>query len=399
MARNPHSIQRPPSRSRPYTLFIAIAALWFPDVGQGLVRRHDLSDERLLELARSFPAVGRVGRLGDGTLIRPTWVLTAGHVASGILSRGAEGAGPFQLQTDNGAIEAEIADAFLFPGFQGPGSGDLALLRLAAPVSGVEPLDLIPEGPIPGERPTDRRVDVGTECVLVGHGEIGRADRSERSDDGRRRAGTNRIHALDGDTVTFFFERPGAGATALEVTPGSGDSGGPALVRVGDAYRVAAVSSAGSPGENGPGTYGALDVFARVSSARDWIDAVLSDRVEPEPMQSLGALTAAARLAAAEQPSGRALLALLDLIDDPTASADDFVATWFPPSDDPGAASRRARSLESMRAGFGGLQLVEILQATRDEVLALLRGRDTEVILGARLDDQGRILAIFDGRP
>ena len=47
------------------------------------------------------------------------------------------------------------------------------------------------------------------------------------------------------------------------------------IERSGKTY-IAGVSSAGYDGENGPGTYGAVDVFARVSTHAGWIDSVMT---------------------------------------------------------------------------------------------------------------------------
>ena len=68
----------------------------------------------------------------------------------------------------------------------------------------------------------------------------------------------------------------------MEGTAGPGDSGGPALIEVDGVPYVAGISSLGMPGKNGPGTYGAIEHYVRVSSHARWIDAVLSDPPEGE---------------------------------------------------------------------------------------------------------------------
>ena len=54
-----------------------------------------------------------------------------------------------------------------------------------------------------------------------------------------------------------------------------GDSGGPALITVAGKTYIAGVSSAGYDGVDGPGSYGAIDVFTRVSTHAAWIDSVM----------------------------------------------------------------------------------------------------------------------------
>ena len=52
-----------------------------------IVRRHDRPDSAYVALARRFPAVGSIGRIGDATLIARKWVVTAAHVARAAADR------------------------------------------------------------------------------------------------------------------------------------------------------------------------------------------------------------------------------------------------------------------------------------------------------------------------
>ena len=47
-----------------------------------MVARHDVGDEKLVELGAKFPAVGQVLPDAVGTLIAPRWVLTTSHAAT-----------------------------------------------------------------------------------------------------------------------------------------------------------------------------------------------------------------------------------------------------------------------------------------------------------------------------
>ena len=78
----------------------------------------------------------------------------------------------------------------------------------------------------------------------------------------------------------FSFDTPPDG-TELEGAPSAGDSGGPALLRVGGKSYVAGISSAGFNGRSGPASYGAIDVYTRVSTHVAWADSVMKGAIAP----------------------------------------------------------------------------------------------------------------------
>lgn len=226
-----------------------------------IIRRHDVPDSAYVAYGRQFPAVGQVGRLGDATLIAPQWVITAAHVAAA-----ASRQIPQPAVTINGRRHA-IDRVFVHPSWKEMGPHDIALVRLAARVSGVTP--------IPFSRTRTSPAGMGT---LVGHGASGAGNVQARVEDGVRRAATSRIDSVSADLVFISFSEGGAGSP-LEGAPGAGDSGGPLLLRQGAAWRVVGISSAGYDGAHGPGSYGAVDVFTRVDAHAAWIGSVLAGRV------------------------------------------------------------------------------------------------------------------------
>jgi len=80
---------------------------------------------------------------------------------------------------------------------------------------------------------------------------------------------------IDDGRLIFRFDPPPKSAEPRGA-PGRGDSGGPALLRRGPIVHVAGVSSAGYDGANGPGMYGAVDHFTRVSDYLDRIRATIA---------------------------------------------------------------------------------------------------------------------------
>jgi hypothetical protein len=245
------------------TILLAFSAL-----GMAITSRHDRDDSKYLELGRSFPAVCTLGHAGDGILIAPGWVLTAAHVASGLQKRGQA------LTADFQGTNYAIAKVFIHPQWTEMGPHDVALLKLAKPVTGVAPIKLYTDADESGQIAT-----------IVGHGDTRSGKGGQWLSDGQARGATSKIERADNHWIYTTFDEPPAG-TDLEGAPGRGDSGGPALlIKQGKPY-VAGVSSLGTDGRNGPGTYGAEDSFVRISSYQDWIAGVLAGREKEEATSS-----------------------------------------------------------------------------------------------------------------
>ncbi|MBK9315984.1 MAG: trypsin-like serine protease [Acidobacteria bacterium] len=245
--------------------FLGLALLMaIPPVNSAIVIRHDRADERYLKLGARYPAVGRVGRrMGDGTLIGDRWVLTAAHVARGLMRRSPEPSVFF------GDSVYRVGHAYIHPDWVDMGPHDIAVLELTETVKDIEPLALY-----------TRKDEQGRVAVMVGHGRTGTGDNRDRRDDDKKRGATNRIEEVNDHHIVFRFDAPPNG-TDLEGIPSGGDSGGPALLEVDGVALVAGVSSAGRPGPGGPGTYGALDYFTRASTHADWVRRVLDRKVSP----------------------------------------------------------------------------------------------------------------------
>ncbi|UCE94760.1 MAG: trypsin-like serine protease [Flavobacteriaceae bacterium] len=230
-----------------------------------IVRRHDRADADYINLGKSFKAVVKVGlRGGDGTLIAPNWVITAAHVAKGIHQRDGKN---FQVYFGNDPIGFRVKQVFIHPNFQPMKTADIALLWLEKEVPNIDPI-----------LPYVEQDESGKQIIIVGHGDTKTGKDSDWISDGLKRGATNIIDEVTSDKIIFDFDQPQNG-TALEGTAGRGDSGGPAIILVNDIPMIAGISSAGMPGKNGPGTYGAIEHYTRISSYVEWIEGVINNPV------------------------------------------------------------------------------------------------------------------------
>lgn len=208
-----------------------------------------------------------------GTLIAPDWILTAAHCVEG------ETAASIKIRLDDddvnnasGGSEVAVAEVHAHPGYDGIAwDNDVALLKLAAPVTDRAPTPIHRTPPAPG-----------TAMTQVGYGSTDDADH-----------GAGILHELttlsidctttgdatiDGQNVVCFDQRDGNGTCY-------GDSGGPSFVDVGGGVlEVAAITSGGTVESCLDG----FDIQTSVAGELPFIDLVLSggdpvDPVDPTP--------------------------------------------------------------------------------------------------------------------
>lgn len=238
-------------------LFPVVVALVVP-TSEPIIRRADRPDSAYCQLAARSKALVSIGRAGDGTLIGAKWVLTAGHVANAVSTRQ-----PDRRTVDIAGVTYRVTATFVHPDWTEMGPHDIGLLRLERAVTGVTPIALY-----------RGKNEVRQVATLLGHGKAGTGADRNRVEDGKARGATSRVDSADARWLYFSFDAPPSG-TDLEGAPGPGDSGGPALITMSGKTYIAGVSSAGYDGADGPGTYGAIDVFTRVSTHLAWIDRVM----------------------------------------------------------------------------------------------------------------------------
>jgi hypothetical protein len=317
-----------------------------------IVRRADRADVRYLEAGARYPAVVALGRAGDATLIAPRWLLTAAHVAAAVQGR---------RSVDIAGKGYGIERVVLHPEWRALGPHDVGLVRLDRPVQGVKPMGLY--------RANHER---GLVATIIGHGGAGRGDSRERTEDGRARAATSRVDSASAAWLFFSFDAPPSG-TDLEGAPGPGDSGGPAVLRVSGSDLVAGISSAGFDGRDGPGSYGAVDVFTRVSTHAAWIDSVMRSGLSMEPsspsaVPQRGGAPQGVKLP--DSPVGKRYAAFLAAMRTGTDSA--IVAFLEANFDERELASRSARErLPNFRRLAERLRDARIEAITKSEPLSL----------------------------
>ena len=233
-----------------------------------------------------FPTVGRVsgsGFSGSGVLIGNQWVLTAGHVATSKTN------GTFRL----GSQSVTIAQAIVAPGYSlGGPTNDIGLLRLATPISSVEPANMFTFD--------DPAMLLGREATWVGNGMTGTGLTGYQAVF-ELRAFTNVIdvygndprYGLPSSSFVADFDRPdgstnAAGSTAeasrLEGCVAPGDSGGGVFITLGGTRLLVGINSYLARFDaSANADYGDLSGASRLDLFAPWIFQQSGIMVIPEP--------------------------------------------------------------------------------------------------------------------
>jgi hypothetical protein len=249
------------------------------------VIRDDVDDSKYRVPASEFPALVDMPGEGHGVLIAPQWVVSAAHAVTW--------QSEIKHVTLNG-ISRDVERLVVHPGFKKPpqelldhalatwdwtlfmvllsSSDDIALLKLARPVTDVSPVAIY-----------KGHDEFGQIVKFLGKGATGNGVTGYDRDGPHRtelRRAYNKVTSADGHWFCYVFDKPPA-ALPLEGGSGNGDSGGPVLVQVKEDWLLAGLTSWTAPQgaiKTPPGLYGQITCNVRLSYYKDWIERTMSSQ-------------------------------------------------------------------------------------------------------------------------
>jgi hypothetical protein len=148
-------------------------------------------------------------------------------------------------------------------------SDDIALIKLTKAVSDISPV------------PLNKSEHEFNEIIeIIGKGATGNGDTGYQFSDPHRtdlRRAQNKVTSAYGRWLCYSFDKPSY-ALPLEGGSGSGDSGGPVLMRSGTGLSLAGLTSWADPQstDRTPGRYGQISCNVRMSHYAEWIDSVIA---------------------------------------------------------------------------------------------------------------------------
>lgn len=268
------------------TRFLLLALLAASSTAGAVVIRDDVDDSKYRIPASEFPALVDMPGEGHGVLIAPQWVITAAHavpsgsefkqVAINGVSRGVE---RVVMHPGYKTLPQELVDQAMASGEATlivvflASSDDIALVKLAQPVTDITPVAIYRQGDEAGR--IVKIVGKGaTGTGVTGH-DPGGPNRTEL-----RRA-FNKITSAHDRWLCYVFDEPPS-ALPLEGVLGNGDSGGPVLTQVEGQSLLAGLASwkvvQGNVMTARPGRYGQTACNVRLGHYIGWIESVLAEQ-------------------------------------------------------------------------------------------------------------------------
>lgn len=215
-------------------------------------------------------------------MIAPQWVITVAHAITWQTD--------IKQVTING-VPRDVDRIVIHPGYKSPpqklldqalatwdwtlfrvllsSSDDIALIRLAEPVTDVPSVELYK-----GD------AEFGQIVKIIGKGATGDGVIGYEFSDSHRtelRRAYNKVTSAHGRWLCSTFDKP-SNALPLEGGAGSGDSGGPILMMAGNNWLLAGMTSWVDPQSTirTPGRYGQIACNVRLSHYKIWIENVIS---------------------------------------------------------------------------------------------------------------------------
>ena len=220
----------------------------------------------------SYPNVARLSVGGDlvctGTLVSPNHVLTAAHCFFGENNTRAVRDQDLTLRMGGQIVTSK--KVYIHPAYKSrssacvEGETDAAVVELASPVVGIDPVPLI-GSPLP----------TGSPLLLVGYGTQGSGERGEDGTipaDGVVNVGSTTVEGYgdnpprQNSNSTYFYWTFDRG----EANTASGDSGGPSFYRDNGTTLLAGITCGG----DGNSEIGTLSFNTRADLMKSWVDSI-----------------------------------------------------------------------------------------------------------------------------